>query len=138
MIKISKSIIAIVLCTICLFSFSTAVFAAENEGIMPCYENISSATLQIGYSGSVGTVTATATRQTGTTHMAGIVNVYHWENNGWVFVDSFSKESTRNSLVISEDFTAKKGHQYKAVFSITATDATTVETDVLECVKTYN
>ncbi len=136
-----KKILSIImLCIICSLSLVVMASAAMPENqIEPLYENLSSATLDIGYyDGTTGLVTATATRKAGTTKMVGVVDVYQWINNDWEFVTSFAKESTRNSLVISEEFSAQQGQQYKAIFTISAIDATLTEVDVLECVKTYN
>lgn len=135
-----KKILSIILlCIICLLSFVVMASAAMPENqVEPLYENLSSVTLQMGFSDGVGLVNATATRQAGTTKMVGVVDVYQWINNDWEFVTSFAKESTRNSLVISEEFSAQQGQQYKAIFTISAIDATLTEVDVLECVKTYN
>ncbi len=137
--KTKKLLTTALICVLCVLSLSVTAFAATgNDGVAPCYENISTATIDIGYFDGVGLVTASATRRIGTTKMAGVVNVYESVNGEWVFVASFANESTRASLVVSGEFEAVQGKTYKAVYTITAIDATTVETDVLECVKTYN
>ena len=137
--KTKKLLTTVIICILCILSLSVTAFAATgNDGVAPCYENISTADLDIGYSNGTGIVTATATRRIGTTTMAGVVNVYESVNGEWVFVASFANESTRASLAVSGEFDATQGKTYKAVYTLTAIDATTAETDVLECVKTYN
>lgn len=137
--KLKKSLLAVVLCVVCLLSFSIVSFAATgNEGVMPCYQNLSSADLDIGYFDDYGLVTGTATKQTGTTKLLGVINVYVQTNGDWVEVASFSNETTRGSLAVSGEFPAQQGNTYKAVFTVTGVSSTLVETDVLECVKTYN
>ena len=137
--KTKKLLTTAIICVLCILSLSVTAFAATgNDGVAPCYENISTADLDIGYFDGVGLVTASATRRIGTTKMAGVVNVYESVNGEWVFVVSFANESTRASLVVSGEFDATQGKTYKAVYTLTAIDATTAETDVLECVKKYN
>lgn len=137
--KLKKSLLAVVLCVVCLLSFSIVSFAATgNEGVMPCYQNLSSASIDIGYFDDYGLVTCTATRQTGTTQLLGVVNVYELTNGEWEKIASFSNDTTRYSLAVTGEFPAVQGKTYQAVFTVTCVSSTLVETDVLECVKTYN
>lgn len=134
-----KSLLTIAVCFVCLFSFSIVSFAATgNEGIMPCYVNLSTADIDIGYFDDYGLVSCTATRQTGTTQLLGVVHVYESINGDWELVSSFSGDTTRRSLVVSGEFPATQGKTYKAVFTVSCVSPTLVETDVLECVKTFN
>ncbi|MBQ4584959.1 MAG: hypothetical protein IJA82_01995 [Clostridia bacterium] len=137
--KTKRLLTTALICMLCILSLNVTAFAAmPDNGVEPCYDNISTATLDIGYFDDVGLVTASATKQLGTIKMVGVVNVYESVNGEWEFVDSYANESTRGSLVVSGEFEATLGKTYKAVFTISAMDDTTVETDVLECVKTYN
>lgn len=137
--KLVKSFLAVVVCVMCLISFSVVSFAATgNDGIMPCYVNLSTADIDIGYFDDYGLVTCTATKQAGTTKLVGVVNVYEYTNEDWELIASFANEATRGSLAVSGEFPAEKGITYKAVFTVSAMSDTLIETDVLECVKTYN
>lgn len=134
-----KSLLTLAVCFVCLFSFSIISFASTgNDEIMPCYENLSMATVDIGYFDDYALVTGVATRQTGTTKLVGVVNVYGYTNGDWEFISSFAGETTRRSLAISGEFPAEQGVTYKAVFTVSAMSDTLIETDVLECVKTFN
>lgn len=138
--KTKKLLTTAIICVLCILSLSVTAFAATSDNeVAPCYENISTAMLDVGYSNGTGIVTATATRRIGTTKMIGVVDVYEQvSGDNWVLIGSWSKESTRASLGISIEFDATQGKTYKAVYTLTAIDDTTVETDVLRCVKTYN
>lgn len=134
-----KSLLTLVVCFVCLFSFSIVSFAATgNEGIMPCYENLSTASIDLGFFDDYGLVSCTATRQNGTTQLLGDVNVYEKVNGNWVQVATFSNDTTRYSLAVVGEFPATQGKTYKAVFTVSCVSSTLVETDVLECVKTFN
>lgn len=138
--KTKKLLTTALICILCVLSLSVTAFAATaDNGVAPCYENISTAILDIGYSDGIGIVSATATRRIGTTKMIGVVDVYEQiSGDNWELIGSWSKESTRASLAISIEFEAVQGKTYSAVYTLTAIDDTTVETDVLEVVKTYN
>ena len=134
-----KFLLTFAVCFVCVFSFSMVSFASTgNEGIMPCYENISTAMIDIGYFDDYGLATGTATRQNGTTQLLGVLNVYESTNGDWQLVASFSGDTTRRSLAVSGEFPATQGKTYKAVFTVSCVSSTLVETDVLECVKTFN
>ena len=134
-----KFLLTIVVCFVCVFSFSIVSFAATgNEGIMPCYENLSMAGIDIGYFDDYGLVTGVATRQTGTIQLLGVIHVYESINGDWELVSSFSGDTTKRSLAVSGEFPAEQGKTYKAVFTVSCVSSTLVETDVLECVKTFN
>ena len=137
----TKKLLSLALALVfCVLTFSVTVFAATgDDGVAPCYDNISTATIDLAFFDGEGLATASATRQIGTTKMVGIVDIYVKNSSGeWDFVTSWSKESTRASLAISGEFTAVRGRTYKAVFTITAIDDTYVETDVLSVQRTYN
>lgn len=137
--KTKRLLTTALICMLCILSLSATAFAAmPDNGVAPCYDNISTASIDIGYSNGVGLVTGTATRQPGTTKMVGVINVYELVNGEWEFVASYANESTRPSLAVVGEFEAVRGKTYSAVFTISAMDDTTVETDVLECEKTYN
>lgn len=134
-----KSLLTLAVCFICLLSFSIVSFASTgNDGIMPCYVNLSTADIDIGYFDDYGLVSCTATRQNGTTQLLGVVNVYEKVNGNWVQIAAFSNDTTRYSLAVVGEFPATQGKTYKAVFTVSCVSSTLVETDVLECVKTFN
>lgn len=137
--KTKRLLTTALICILCILSLNVTAFAAmPDNGVEPCYDNISTADIDIGYFDGVGLVTASATKQLGTIKMVGVVDVYELVNGEWEFVDSYANETTRGSLVVSGEFEAVRGKTYSAVFTISAMDDTTVETDVLECEKTYN
>lgn len=131
--KSLRILTTLMLCFVLLSSFSVISFAALPESdVQPLYENISNATLSIGFNGAQSEVVGTVTRKTGTTSMAGIITLYKYENNDWIMVGEWEKTTTRPSLGIVGTFTAEAGAEYKAVFQITALKGTIVEVERLE------
>lgn len=116
-----KKIISIFMALFTLASFSVCINAAvipETE-ILPLWENTSSVTNSIGFSGTQGTVSCTVHGDAGTT-VTGEVRVYRQTASGaWSFVgmDSGSSETRLLNLVV--DFTAKSGAYYKSVLTAT-------------------
>lgn len=103
-----------------LLTVSANATVPEDEGVMPCWENMSSINLSIGFSEDVGTATVSVSRIAGiTTSIEATLEVYRKSGSRWVFVDDVSGSSTR-SLGLDLDFDAVEGTQYKAVAYVTA------------------
>lgn len=135
--KSLRILTTLMLCFVLLSSFSVISFAALPESdVQPLYENISNATLSIGFNDTQNEVVGTVTRKTGTTSMAGIITLYKYENNDWTKVGEWENTTTRSTLVVAGTFTAEAGAEYKAVFQITALKGTIVEVERLETTKT--
>lgn len=104
------------------FIISMTVNAAlpEDNGIMPCWENMDDICLTLGFDDEVGEAGVTVGRIAGvTTRIEGTLEIYRKSGTCWIFVDSVSGESTR-ALGLSLNFDAVDGTTYKAVAEITA------------------
>ncbi len=98
---------------------SAAVIDPGNE-IVPYWEYMNRAEVNINFSGTSGTASITVERYFGiTTSLEATLTVYKKVGNSWVYVTSTSDSSTRN-LNIELDFTGVSGVTYKAVADITA------------------
>lgn len=103
-----------------LLAVSASAATPEDEGIMPCWDNMSGINLSIGFSGDVGTATVSVSRVAGvTTSIEATLEVYKKSGSRWVFVDDTSGSSTRG-LFLDLEFDAVEGTQYKAVAYVTA------------------
>ena len=103
-----------------LLAVSANAAVPENDGVMPCWENMSDISLSIGFDGDVGTATISALRVAGvTTSIEATLEVYKKSGSRWVFVDDTSGSSTR-ALFLDLEFDAVEGTQYKAVAYVTA------------------
>lgn len=103
-----------------LLSVSASAAAPKNEEVMPCWENMDSISLTIGFDGDVGTAAVSVARIFGvTTSIEATLEVYRKDGSRWVFIDDVSGSSTR-TLGLDLDFDAVEGTQYKAVAYVTA------------------
>lgn len=117
--KINK-IISCVLASVTLLSILVMpCFAAAPSTVTPLWDNISDMDLEISFSGTNGTAAGILTKQSGVTSVEGTVTVYRAFANGWIYVDSESKNTIGN-LGINVDFTGISGVEYKVVFEATA------------------
>ena len=128
--KTTRILSLIAACFICISAFSFSAYA-NDYGVMPCYDNISAATINITFDEGVGTAKGTVTKVTGVTSMDGTMEVYKEVNGEWVFVDSATATTTGRRLSVTVNFDAEQGVNYKAVLTIVAYGATT-ETIVKE------
>ena len=114
-----KIVLSLIICIITLLSLGMTVLGAapENDTIMPLYDNITRAVVNITFSNGTGTAIATVKRASGTNSMSGILEVY---NSNGVLVASGTNQTTRATLVISVSFNATIGQTYTAILSATA------------------
>lgn len=116
-----KKIISIFMALVTLVSFALCINAAvipENE-IMPLWDNISTITNSITFTGTQGIVNGTISGDNGTT-VEGKVKVYRQTASGaWSFVGMDSGSSTTFWLDLVVEFTAISGAYYKSVLTTT-------------------
>lgn len=116
-----KKIISIFMVLVTLVSFTVSINAAviPEPEIMPLWDNITSITNSIGFSGTEGTVSCTVHGDEGTT-ITGEVRVYRQTASGaWSFVGMDSGSSETELLHLVVEFTAKSGAYYKSVLTTT-------------------
>ena len=136
--KITKILAVIMLCCVMATTFGITAFAQDDYGVMPCYDNVSTADVDITYSGTTGTVSGSATKVTGVTRLEGTLVLYKKNSSGgWDYVDTWTGSTTRRTLSITGNFTAPAGATFKAEFTVTAYGDTT-ETITIEYEKTNN
>ncbi len=127
-----KFLTTLILCCLLISTFSFTAFAQnEDYGVMPCYDNISRATINIVFSGNTGTAKGTAIKLTGVGDIEGTIDVYQKINGQWVYMCSGSNSTTGRSLSVTVNFAAAANVEYKAVFTIVAygTTTETIETE---------
>lgn len=116
-----KKIISIVMAAVMLMCYGMTVNAAtvpESE-IMPLWDNITTVTNSISFSGTKGTVDCEILGDAGTT-VSAQVKVYRQTASGaWSYVGGDSGSSTTRSLYLTVNFTAKSGAYYKSVLTTT-------------------
>ena len=117
-----------------LLATPTKVIASEaipDYGVAPCWENMSTVIVDIGFSGTNGLASVTADRILGvTTSIEATLTVYRKVGNTWVYVTSTSGSSSR-SLNLDVEFTGIKGATYKAVAEVTATGTEGTDMDTI-------
>ena len=110
-----KKILSIVMAAVMLVSFGMTVNAAtvpESE-IMPLWDNITTITNAISFSGTTGTVSCEILGDAGTSVTAQ-VKVYRQTASGaWSYVGGDSGSSTTRSLYLTVKFSAIRGSYYK-------------------------
>lgn len=120
-----KFITTLILCCMLISTFSFTAFAQDDYGVMPCYDNVSRATVDISFSGTTGTAKGTAIKYSGVGNLEGTITVYKKVNGQWTYVCSNSNSTTGRSLTVSSSFTATANVEYKAVFTVVAYGTTT-------------
>ena len=131
-----KTILGVFLIAVVLSLFVVPTAATESN-IMPIWDNVSAVDLVVGFDGSTGYMTADVSRQAGVTSMEATVTVYRYSGDEWVYVDDWYKSTTRNTLVVTGEFNAVSGVQYKAEIVVTAyRDNTNGETVTHEIIRT--
>ena len=98
---------------------------ANTESVM--WTNISSATVDIDFSGSSATATGMVTGKNGTTYITGTITVYLKSGNTLIYIASNSGNTTTRTLTVSTTFTPASGAVYVAVFSGSVTANGTTE-----------
>lgn len=126
--KVLSLILTFVLMTTLVGNISAAVID-PGETVTPCWSYMSSIIVDVNFSGTTGTATATISRIYGvTTLLEGTLTVYEKVGTRWVEVDSVSDSSTR-FLNLELDFDAESGTTYKAEVEVTAYGSSGSESD---------
>ena len=133
-----KIITVILVCILLCSTFIISSYAAvkEETSIMPLWDNIAIADVDMGFSGTAGTACGTMTKQDGVTFSEGTVFVYKKVGSEWVYVADAYNSTSRYTLAVTCDFTAESGVEYKAVFSVTAYRGEVGESHVAEAYNT--
>ncbi|MBQ3126684.1 MAG: hypothetical protein IJC15_06395, partial [Clostridia bacterium] len=119
-----------------VFVVPSSAAVIPEETVTPCWNNISSVTVEITFPNGNGIAVVDVTRVYGvTTSISGTLSLYKLVNGQWVFMDSTSGSSTR-ALRLELYFDAVSGVTYKAVADITAYSNTEVETETLSDIET--
>lgn len=118
-----KKIIIMMLAALMLGTTSVVAVEAignEENGVAPCWVNMSSVDVRVNFSGTSGTASVTVDRIFGgTSLLEAALTVYRKVGNTWVYVTSTSGSSTRQ-LNLSVNFSGVNGNTYKAVADVTA------------------
>ena len=126
--KVLSCILAIMMMATMTFNAYAAVIDQGNI-VAPCWAYMNSIEVNINFSDTVGTATATISRIYGvTTLLEGTLTVYEKVGTRWVEVDSVSASSTR-LLTLELDFNAVSGTTYKAEVEVTAYGSSGSESD---------
>ena len=136
--KIFKKFIGTIFCCLILLSCTISAFASEipgNSEVIPRWESIEYATVNIGFSNGICNPTGTAYKQTSATSIEGTLTLYKEVNGVWVYVDEWYKSTTRSTLAISGEINAISGVRYKAVFNVVAYTGSSSETYSTEFIK---
>ena len=134
-----KKVITLMLaCMLLCSAIAIPSYAAvkEETSVMPLWDNISIASVDISFSGTNGNATGNITKQDGVTFSEGTVFVYKKVGSEWVYVADAYNSTTRYTLAVSCDFPAQSGVEYKAVFSVTAYRGEDGESHVMETYRT--
>ena len=126
--KVLSCILAIMMLATMPFNAYAAVIDPGNIAV-PCWAYMSGIEVNVNFSGTAGTATATISRINGvTTLLEGTLTVYEKVGTEWVEVDSVSDSSTR-TLRLELDFDAVSGTTYKAEVEVTAHGSSGSESD---------
>ena len=99
---------------------ANAAAVTPGETVSPCWNNMSSITVEVSFSNGQGCATVDVTRIYGvTTLIEGYLTVYKQVGSDWVYVGDTSGSSVI-SLGLEYYFDATSATTYKAVASITA------------------
>jgi len=126
----------LVILMVSMFVVPSSAAVIPDETVMPCWNNISTVTVEVCFPNGNGTATVDVSRVYGvTTSIAGTLTLYKLVNGEWIYMDSTSGSSTR-ALCLELYFDAVSGVTYKAVADITAYSNTEVETESLSDIET--
>ena len=125
--KKTQKTFAIIVSLICVLAFAASPCLADSaDGIMPRWTGISSITSFLEFFGAEGEATLAATKNSDATSIEGIVTVYKNVEGQWIYVDSLTSITTRNTVFVSIVFEATSGVEYKMEVEVTAYNGTIV------------
>ena len=126
--KVLSCIFAIMMMATMTFNVYAAIID-PGDIAAPCWSYMNDIEVNVNFSGTAGTATATISRIYGvTTLLEGTLTVYEKVGTRWVEVDSVSDSSTR-ALRLELDFDAVSGTTYKAEVEVTAYGSSGSESD---------
>lgn len=133
--KMTSFVLAVLMVAVLILPVSAAAIT-PGETVSPCWNNISSVTVEVSFPSGTGCATVDVTRVYGvTTSIAGTLTVYKQVGNQWVYVDTVSGVSTY-SLRLELYFDATSGTTYKALAEATAYSSTEAESISLYDIET--
>lgn len=133
--KVLSCIFAIMMIATMTFNVYATVIDLGNIAA-PCWAYMSVIEVDVNFSGTNGTATASISRINGvTTLLEGTLTVYKKVGTEWEEVDSVSNSSTR-LLCLELDFDAVSGTTYKAEVEVTAYGSSGSESDSVSKAKT--
>ena len=124
------SVLSLVALLVCLMA--PCVCATGSNGIVPRWTGVRDLNAFLDFYGTEGEATLTSTKDSSTTKIEGVVTIYKWVNGQWVYVDSASKSTTRNTVGIVVVFDGISGVQYKMEAKVTAYSGTTVIEEITD------
>lgn len=132
MTVLKKTSVLFILWAILLALVPFSAYAASASDIMPLWDSVGDVTTSIDFYDNVGEVSASVTRGSAATSLAGVLTIYENQDGEWVYLDSTSKTTTRNTLAMSYDFYGISGYEYKMELIVTAYSGTTVIEEITD------
>ena len=99
---------------------------------MPRWDSVGNISTSFDFYDNMGEVYVSVTRGSAATSLAGILTIYENQDGEWVYLDSTSKTTTRNTLAMSYDFYGISGYEYKMELIVTAYSGTTVIEEITD------
>ena len=117
-----KAILSLALVLLMVCSSSIPVFAAQvpEDTVSPRWTSIWTMHLDMSFVGTQGNAAGTARKQATADEIVGTLYLYKWNGTTYEYMDEVSGYKTVGTLVLSIDFQAEVGVQYKAVFEVVA------------------
>ena len=107
-------------------------YTANDTNIMPRWDGVGSVTTSIDFYGNVGEVIASVGRGGAATSLSGVLTIYENQDGEWIYIDSTSKTTTRNTLAMSIEFYGTSGVEYKMELVVTAYSGTSVIEEITD------
>lgn len=132
-----RRLIALILAGACIQSFGASLYASLPEIAVPCYDNIDRINHTLSFNGSTGKVIGDVLGGIGTTKIRIILTVYKETDDGWEYVDHDSITVYDTDAMLTLEFDAEYGTNYKSVLSTTVTANGTSESELDEIYESY-
>lgn len=127
-----KIIVCMTAILLTLNLFVPTALATSSTEIMPRWDNVQMVATQFVFYENIGEATATVTKGSGCTSLNGVITIYEFIDNEWVYLDSITKSTTRASLGMIYEFEGESGMEYKMEFVVTAYNGTTVIEEITD------
>ena len=115
-----KRIISLVLSAILLLGLCVPVLASEDDGIMPCWNNIVTVGGGVTFAGTSGNYSMVIEGATGVSRITVTATLYYTNVRGnWMKSTTWTYDEYADELNIDEDFTGISGRDYKVELSAT-------------------